>query len=97
MAPQVAPVSDTELSDLTAWRIPRLELSGTPLADVLPLFNQYGGLRVGLADPALGRLQLSGILRADNTEALVRLLQSGFGLVAERRGDQVILSKPQAR
>ena len=69
-ASQVTTVSATEMDEHLAWRVPRLEFAGTPLAQALPMFNQYGGVRLTLADPALGRLQLSGVLRADDSESL---------------------------
>jgi transmembrane sensor len=74
-----------------AWRVPRLELSGTPLSKALPMFNEHGRVHLRLADPALGRLQLSGVLRADDTESLLRLLEGEFALTAERRGDELVL------
>lgn len=89
----VADLSAQELAELLAWRVPRLEFSGTPLAQALPLFRLPGPGRLLLADPALGRLQLSGVLRADNIEALLRLLEGEFGLSAEKRGDDLMLHR----
>lgn len=93
--PPVLTVSDTELRERLAWRMPLLEFSGTPLAEVVRMFNRPAGgqpgARLVLADAALGDLQVSGVLRADNTPALLRLLQNEFGLVAETRGDTVVL------
>ena len=63
----VLAVSTAEQSDRLSWRVPRLELSATPLRDVLSMFNQQGGARLVL-DPALGKLQISGTLRADDIE-----------------------------
>lgn len=91
--PRVSDVSLAEIGTQLAWRVPRLEFSGTPLAQALPMFNEYGRVRLTLADPALGRLQLSGVLRADNTESLLRLLEGEFGLVAEVRGDETVLRR----
>ena len=73
-----------ELAETQAWRVPRLEFSGTPLAEALPLFNRHSPVRLVLDDPVLGRLRLSGLIRADNTDALLRLLEANFGITAER-------------
>lgn len=90
--PAVQPVSPLELEEKHAWRVPRLELSSTPLAEVVPLFNEHSDTRIVLGDASLGSFQLSGVLRADNADSLVRLLELEFGIRAERRGDgQVVL------
>lgn len=91
---QVVELSEAELAAQLSWRVPRLDFSGTPLAEALPHFNQYGRNPLVLGDPTLGRLQLSGILRADNTEALLRLLKTEFGVIAEPGSDnELVLRK----
>jgi len=89
--PTVAQISDTELTQRLAWRVPRLDFSGTPLSEVLPLFNRYSRLHLSLADPALGDLRLSGILRADNTETLLRLLNAQFGITSTPKGENELV------
>jgi len=93
-SPDVLPVSQAEVSDRLSWAVPRLQFSGTALSEALPLFNRYGNVRLVLADPALGSLKLSGVLRADNTGSLLSLLEGEFGLRATRRGDEIILTLP---
>jgi transmembrane sensor len=92
-ARQVTTVSTAEIGELLAWRVPRLEFAGTPLAQALPMFNQHGRVKLSLADPALGRLQLSGVLRADDTESLLRLLDGEFGVTAESRDGELVLRR----
>lgn len=85
-------VSEPErLRDL-AWRVPRLELNDTPLAEVIAIFNaQPGSPRLILVDPRMGRLPLSGVLQADNVDVLLRLLEESYGLRSEREGGAVVL------
>ena len=83
LAPAVQPVSLPELAELLAWRVPMLEFHATPLAEVLPVFNRHANVRVFLADPELGDLRLSGVLRADNVAVLVRILESSYGVKAD--------------
>ena len=91
---QVQPVTAAELEEKLAWRVPRLEFSNTPLAEAVPMFNRYSRVRLILADSALGGLQFSGIVRADNVEALLRLLEANFGIKAEQRaGNELVLRK----
>jgi len=91
--PKVEAVSALELEERLSWRVPRLEFSATPLVEVMPFFNRYSHDKIVLGDPALGTLQLSGVLRADNTHALLRILELGLGIKAERHGEIIVLRK----
>ena len=89
----VEKISKAAIAAEHAWRVPRLELAGTPLAEVVALFNRHGPVRLTL-DPALADLRLGGALRADNTDALLRLLADEFGIVAESREGTLQLRRP---
>ena len=94
-APPVQPVAPPEMAEKLLWRVPRLDFSCTPLAEVIALFNQHSGTRFTLADPALGSLQLSGVLRADNADSLLQLLKIEFGIEIDRRGENgIVLYRP---
>ncbi|MEI6466460.1 MAG: FecR domain-containing protein [Verrucomicrobiota bacterium] len=73
--------------------IPRLDLAATPLAEVVVIFNRYSGKRLVLADPALGAVQLSGVLRADNLDALLKLLTAHYGITPEIHGNEIVLGR----
>jgi ferric-dicitrate binding protein FerR (iron transport regulator) len=79
------------MAERLAWRVPRLELSGTPLADAVEAFNQHSKVKLVIGDPSLARLQVSGIVRADQADALVSLLAANFGVTAERQGSETVL------
>lgn len=87
--PAVVPVSTDELAAKLAWRAPRLEFSRTPLPEALALMSQHASagkpVVVTLADPALRSVQVSGVLRADNMDTLLRLLDEEHGIKAEYR------------
>jgi transmembrane sensor len=85
-------VSEPERSRDLAWRVPRLELNDTPLAEVIAVFNaQPGSPRLILVDPRMSRLPLSGVLQADNVDVLLRLLEESYGLRAEKEGGALVL------
>jgi transmembrane sensor len=84
--PVVEQMSTTEIDERLAWRAPRLDFTRTPLVEALPLINRHSRTQVKLSDPALGSVRLSGILRADNVETLLRLLEAEHGLRAEWHG-----------
>jgi len=80
-AAAVRSVPSRERRERLNWRVPLLEFSGTPLAEAIPMFNRHGRRHLVL-DPTLGRLQLSGTLRADDTDSLFILLRNEFGIIA---------------
>jgi transmembrane sensor len=90
-SPQVVAAPAAEIARSLAWRGRRLEFSDLPLADALALLNRDGQLTFELAAPALGRRTITAVIWADDTESFVRLLETGFDLVAERNGSVVRL------
>lgn len=84
--PLLQTLNATEIQERLHWRIPRLELSGTRLGEALELFNRHSPQRLVLADPRLANLQVSGLVRADNTAALLHLLATNYGVVARPAG-----------
>lgn len=90
-APVVTPLSAQELASALAWRGQRLEFSDTPLAEALAIVNRGQRIQLVLAEAELGHRTLTGVLWADDTEGLVRLLEHGFNLTAERDGQIVRL------
>lgn len=95
-APQGAAGAPEKTDPATAGAAPhppRIVLSGTTLAQAIRLFNQHANERLVIGDTALATLQLSGVIRADNTTALLQLLADQFGISAERRGNDVVLRR----
>ncbi len=85
-AATIEPVSVEESKRRLAWRVPVLEFTGTPLAEVLPLLNRYADRRL-TCDPAdQGRL-LSGTLQANDLDSLLLLLRDEFDLQATPQAD----------
>ena len=86
-APAVQPIGAGEIAARLAWRAPRLEFSRTPLDQALALMAQHASpgnrVVVTLADPSLAGVKVSGVLRADNLETLLRLLDEEHGIRSE--------------
>lgn len=97
LSPVIVPVETQELAVRLAWRVPKLEFSRTPLVEAVALMNQHATEKkrtVTFADPALGRVQVSGVLGANNFETLVDLLEQEHGIKAEYRSpDEIVLRK----
>lgn len=94
---EVSVLSSAELAQASAWRVPQIEFSRTPLAEAVALINARlapTGQRRIVADPAdtvLRELRLSGFLAADNAEGFLRLLENNFGIRADRTGPEAIV------
>lgn len=82
--PKVLPLPAEEMLERLAWRAPRLEFTDTQLGEVLRLFNEHCSVPLALGDESLATLRLSGIVRADNTSALLQLLSVEYGVDAKR-------------
>ncbi len=94
--PEVSAVSTAEMAQALAWRAPQIEFSRTPLAEAMALINAHlsPGQRPIVADPGATRLRdlrLSGFLAADNAEGFLLLLESTFGVTADRTGSEAIV------
>jgi transmembrane sensor len=83
-SPQPTAVNPTQITSALAWRRPRIEFTGTPLSEVIALFNRQNRLQLSLADPTLGELKVSGIFWPDDPAGFVRLLEPAFTLASRR-------------
>jgi transmembrane sensor len=93
VAGEVGAVSSAELAERLAWRHPRAEFSGTPLGEIVELLNRQNAVQLVLADEALAGVQLSGVFRTDDLDSLVRALELGFQVRAERHRDEIRLRR----
>jgi transmembrane sensor len=92
--PSLRLLSKEEVLEKLSWRHPRLEFSGTPLREVIAVINQYNRTKLVLADAELETLAISGALRADRIDALAAMLESDLHLRLQRRGAEIVISKP---
>lgn len=91
--PQVQEVTPAEVERALSWQGMRLEFFEMPLTDVVASFNRYNHRKVRVEDPEIAGLLIGGNFRADNVDAFVRLLDSGFGITAEPNGDELRLRR----
>ncbi len=97
--PEVRSVLPAEVSERLAWRSSRLEFTRAPLAEAVMLLNQHApslAARLVIADSTVAAIRVSGVFRADNTDAFVLLMEGAFGVKAERSGNTIVLRKVSA-
>jgi transmembrane sensor len=90
----ISTVVSVPVADLAArlsWRLPRFEFSETSVADAIAMFNRHNQLQLQAGDEAAAARRITGVFRSDNVEGFVRALESGLGLVAERRESEILV------
>ena len=92
-APRVEAVSAAQIDRLLLWRPQTLDFTGAPLSEIVAEFNRHNTAELIIADPALANTRISALLRSDNIDGFVRLLERGFDIQAERSGNTIILRK----
>jgi transmembrane sensor len=93
--PRIEPMTDAQIENRLAWRIPRLDFDGMELAQAVKLMNRENRLQIVLGDEAIGRLRISGVFRTDSPAAFVTIVTRSFGLSATQRSEfEIVLNSP---
>jgi transmembrane sensor len=78
-------LSAAEIKQALAWQSRRLDFDTAPLIDIVAEINRYNRHQLVIADPRLNAQRFGGSFPAGDHETFVRMLESSFGVVAERR------------
>lgn len=73
------------------WRGGFLHFDDTPLAEAAAEFNRYSGRTILMGDATTAALRIGGNFRWSNVDGFVRLLEQGFDVRVERRGEIIVL------
>jgi transmembrane sensor len=82
-----------EVEQLLSWRTGYIVFRDTRLADAVADFNRYTNRKIVIEDPAIANIRIGGNFRSDNADAFVSLIQSGFPIQVEQRGERIVLTK----
>jgi len=93
---RVHTLSDNEIARLLSWRSGRLFFENESLGNVAEELNRYTNSQFVIADEALRRLEIGGSFSAGprGADALVHMLEDGFGLRARREGGRIYIDDP---
>lgn len=86
-------VDAREISRALNWQTRLLEFDQLPLGAVVAEFNRHNSHQLIIADATLAQQPFGGSFRADNLDVFVSLLESRFGIVAERASDTTTLRR----
>ena len=83
-----------ETGRLLAWKGHHLIFADTPLAEAAAQMNLYNLRKLVIGDAETGSVRVGGNFQADNLDGFVRLMEEGFGITAEVRGEnEIVLHK----
>lgn len=90
-AAEVAVLTQGEIERVLAWQHRRLDFNDAPLHEIVAEFNRRNVIQLVVVDPELAATRISAAFRSDNLAGFVRLLEAGFGVRAETRGDSEVV------
>lgn len=90
-AAMIETTTSADIEHSLSWQGTRLVLTRATLADAVEAFNRHGAQKIEIGDELLRSRRLSGTFRADNADALVRLLEQAAEVRVERRDDGAVV------
>lgn len=89
--PAVEIVSQPAIAQSLAWQKRKVEFADASLGEMVAEFNRYNRHQLVINDPALAEKRFGGAFPADDYESFVQVLESTFGVVAERKRERTVL------
>jgi transmembrane sensor len=88
-------LSASEVQRSVSWRDGTVYFENQPLSDVIGELGRYTSLEFIVKDDALRHLPVGGTFKAnpEGAEALLTMLERGFGLRVSREGDHVFIEQ----
>ncbi|UXI70520.1 FecR family protein [Tahibacter amnicola] len=84
----------TDIDAAQAWTRGELVFNRRQLADLVAEMNRYSTTQIRLADHSLDAIVVSGVFHAGDQSALVKALEAGWPLRAERPSEREIVLHP---
>ncbi len=90
----VQQMSDTDIARTLSWRNGELTFSGEPLEEVIHEISRYTDIDIVIVDPDIKHLRIGGVFRTGETEALLDILATSFGIRISRVGNgRIVLDR----
>ena len=88
---RIESLTPAEAERLLDWRSGFLEFDDLPLAVAIAEFNRFNTRQLEIGDADAADLRIGGVFRWANVDGFVHVLEQGFALRAEPRGDRIVL------
>ena len=92
-APTTAKLEPEAVERALAWRDGMLSFEGESLATVARRFNDYGAVRIEIADPALAREPITGLFAANDPRGFATAIAASLDARVESAGDTVRITR----
>jgi transmembrane sensor len=89
---QMQQVTASELQRALSWRDGVLAFRHASLADAVAEMNRYGSRQISIRDPQIASLQLGGVIRTDDVESFVYLIERTLPVDAALQADHIELN-----
>lgn len=83
-------ITEEEIDRKLAWREGLLIFTGEPLGDVVNEISRYTPINFFIDDPELGQLRIGGRFRIGETNAMLEVLETGFGISVNRVSNDLV-------
>lgn len=81
------------IEEITAWERGEAMFDNATLADVIAELNRYGNTHIGLGDPALAQLRISGVFTTQDPVEAARAIAKLHHLNVVRTGESVVIAR----
>jgi transmembrane sensor len=90
-------LSSAEMQRSVTWREGTVYFENQPLSDVVEELGRYTTVHLVIDDENVRHLPVGGTFQASpqGTEALLTMLEQGFGLTVRRESDRVLIGSPE--
>ncbi len=81
--------------DVLAWQRGKIEIDNLPLSEALADINRYSKVQIGLSDPKMGDIRISGVFAAGDTPAIVTTLEQYLDAEISRPSRNLVVLRPR--
>ncbi len=90
-APRVEAVAPEVVHSLLSWQNRMTSFADVPLQEMVTRINRCNVLQLVLGDPQLGERKVGGVIKLNQVNAFVQLLEQDGDIIADRSSDGVIV------
>jgi transmembrane sensor len=90
----ITSVHPIDMQQAQGWTQGKLFVHDWRLPQLLAEMNRYNGAKIGIGDPSLQNIRISGVFRTNDQQTFLQMLQQGWAIRAKRVSDrQIVLSR----
>ena len=82
---------ETNQEAILAWKDKRLDFENITMKDAAKIITEHYGIKVTLADEAVGEKRLTGIMPNDNLDVLIRALEVAYSFEIIKSNNELIV------